>query len=57
MANFDVLINRMLRSGVKPNTNAAREWFRKKIRETRVNRQKLLSDSNRSSSTPTIGRM
>lgn len=57
MANFDVLINRMLRSGVKPNTNAAREWFRKKIRETRVNRQKLLSDSNRSSSTPTIGHM
>lgn len=57
MANFDVLINRMLRSGVKPNTNAAREWFRKKIRETRVNRQKLLSDSDRSSSTPTIGRM
>ena len=57
MANFDVLINRMLRSGVKPNTNAAREWFRKKIRETRVNRQKLLSDSDRSASTPTIGRM
>ena len=47
----------MTAAGVKPNTNAAREWFRKKIRETRVNRQSLLTDSDRSANVPTVGRM
>ena len=56
-ANFDVLLNRMLRAGVKPNTTAARNWFRNKIRDTRVSRQTLLSDSDRRRSRPTIGRM
>ena len=56
-ANFDVLLKRMLRAGVKPNTTAARNWFRNKIRDTRVSRQTLLSDSDRRRSRPTIGRM
>jgi hypothetical protein len=56
-ANFDILLNRMLRAGVKPNTNAAREWFRKKIRDARVSRQSLLSDRDRSRGRPQIGRM
>ena len=57
MVNFAPLLKRMSAVGVKPNTNAAREWFRKKIRETQVTRNKLTADSNRSVSSNIIGSM
>jgi hypothetical protein len=57
MANFDILLKKMLSSGIRPNTNASREWFRKKIRETSINRTSLLTDSARAAATPITGNM
>lgn len=55
--NFTPLLKRLAAKGVKPNTTAAREWFRKKVRDTRINRQKLMSASDRAASMPTSGMM
>ena len=55
--NFTPLLKRLTAKGVKPNTPAAREWFRKKARDTRVNRQKLMTSTDRLQSMPTVGNM
>jgi hypothetical protein len=55
--NFTPLLKRLAAKGVKPNTTAAREWFRKKVRDTRINRQKLMGASDRAASMPTAGMM
>ena len=55
--NFTPLLKRLAAKGVKPNTTAAREWFRKKVRDTRINRQKLMSASDRAASMPRTGFM
>ena len=57
MANFEPLLRRLAARGIQPNTTAARNWFRTKVRETRINRQSLLSDSDRSSGGLQIGGM
>ena len=55
--NFTPLLKRLAAKGVKPNTTAAREWFRKKARDTRINRQKLTSATDRAASMPKTGFM
>tara|TARA_B100001093_G_scaffold168004_1_gene160677 strand:+ start:5334 stop:5912 length:579 start_codon:yes stop_codon:yes gene_type:complete len=55
--NFTPLLKRLAAKGVKPNTPAARNWFRTKVRSTRVNRQKLMSASDRLEARPQIGSM
>ena len=55
--NFTPLLKRLSAKGVKPNTNAAREWFRKKVRDTRINRQKLMNATDRAASMPRTGFM
>ena len=55
--NFTPLLKRLAAKGIKPNTPAARNWFRTKVRDTRVNRQKLMSASDRLESMPKIGSM
>ena len=55
--NFTPLLKRLAAKGIKPNTPAARNWFRNKVRDTRVNRQKLMSASDRSEAMPKIGSM
>tara|TARA_E500000331_G_scaffold292696_1_gene289644 strand:+ start:631 stop:1209 length:579 start_codon:yes stop_codon:yes gene_type:complete len=55
--NFTPLLKRLAAKGVKPNTPAARNWFRTKVRDTRVNRQKLMSASDRLEARPQIGSM
>jgi len=55
--NFTPLLKRLAAKGVKPNTNAAREWFRKKVRDTRINRQKLMNATDRAASMPRTGFM
>ena len=55
--NFTPLLKRLAAKGIKPNTPAARNWFRTKVRDTRVNRQKLISASDRLESMPKIGSM
>lgn len=55
--NFTPLLKRLAAKGVKPNTPAARNWFRNKARDTRVNRQKLMSASDRLEARPQIGSM
>ncbi len=55
--NFTPLLKRLAAKGVKPNTPAARNWFRNKVRSTRVNRQKLMSASDRLEARPQIGSM
>tara|TARA_R110002074_G_scaffold349472_4_gene520002 strand:- start:943 stop:1518 length:576 start_codon:yes stop_codon:yes gene_type:complete len=57
MANFTPLLRRLAAKGIKPNTTAAREWFRSKVRETRINKQKLMSSVDRLKSMPTVGNM
>jgi len=55
--NFTPLLKRLAAKGVKPNTTAAREWFRKKVRDTRINRQKLMNATDRAASMPRTGFM
>ena len=55
--NFTPLLKRLAAKGVKPNTTAAREWFRKKVRDTRINRQKLMSATDMAASMPKTGFM
>jgi len=57
MANFAPLLNRLAAQGITPNTNKAREWFRKKVRETRISRNTLANASDRKVSGPQIGSM
>lgn len=57
MANFEALLKRLSSRGIRPNTKTARDWFRKKIRDTKISKASLLSDSDRKSSRPTIGKM
>ena len=57
MANFAPLLARLAQRGIQPNTNAAREWFRKKVRETRISRNALLSDSDRKAGGLQVGHM
>jgi len=55
--NFTPLLKRLAAKGVKPNTPAARNWFRNKVRDTRVNRQKLMAAADRLEARPQIGSM
>lgn len=55
--NFTPLLKRLAAKGVKPNTPAARNWFRTKVRDTRVNRQKLMAAADRLEARPQIGSM
>lgn len=57
MTDFTPLLNRLAARNIRPNTDKAREWFRKKARETRITRASLLGDGDRSAATPDVGNM
>jgi hypothetical protein len=57
MQNFKQLLNRLSSTGIKANTNKSREWFRKKVRQSGINRKSLMMDKDRFSSRITVGKM
>lgn len=57
MQNFKQLLNRLSSTGIKANTTKSREWFRKKVRQSGINRKSLMMDKDRFSSRITVGKM
>tara|TARA_B100000768_G_scaffold180640_1_gene201164 strand:+ start:937 stop:1515 length:579 start_codon:yes stop_codon:yes gene_type:complete len=55
--NFIPLLKRLAAKGIRPNTNSAREWFRKKVRDTRISRTTLMNSTDRAAATPKVGSM
>jgi hypothetical protein len=57
MSDFTPLLKRLEARGIRPNTNAARNWFRTKVSETQISRKSLLADSARGFSGLELGAM